>query len=96
LRAPDGRVVDLASAPALRRLVSALVEARLARPGVAVCTMELLRAGWPGEKIRADAAKNRLRVAVSRLRKQGLARILLSGDGGYWLDPRVRIVNEDC
>src|SRR6185503_12441205 len=52
--------------PVIRRIVRALAEARIARPGRPVPAEVLLEAAWPGEKIFPEAAKNRLRVAVCR------------------------------
>lgn len=54
----------------------------------------LVEAGWPGERMRWDAAKNRLHVTLSLLRKLGLGAALQSVDGGYQLDPALRITTE--
>ena len=50
---------------------------------------ELIAAGWPGERIGAEAARKRLRTAIWTLRKMGLEPILLTRDDGYLIDPTV-------
>jgi hypothetical protein len=52
---------------------------------------ELLEAGWPGERMRADAGAHRVRVAVSTLRKMGLRDVLRTEDTGYRIDPAYEI-----
>ncbi len=52
----------------------------------------LIAAVWPGEHIAPNAAKNRLHVALSALRKAGLAEIIQRVDGGYRLDPEIAIL----
>jgi hypothetical protein len=74
-----------------QRLLLALVEAQRARPGQPVSGDALVRAGWPGERIYPEAAKNRLHVGVSTLRKLGLGDILARDGDGYFLDPRVEV-----
>ena len=39
-----------------------------------------------------DAGASRVYVALGTLRKLGLRDVILSRDGGYLLDPRVKIV----
>ncbi len=83
--------VDLASRPAALRVVTLLLERRLAEPGAFVASSHLVLAGWPGEKIAGEAAKNRLRVLVSSLRSSGLS-ALESDKGGYRLSPDVPVL----
>jgi hypothetical protein len=52
------------------------------------------RAGWPGERIGADAAANRVRVALTTLRKLGLRDVIKTGQGGYLLDPAMAVTLE--
>ncbi len=54
------------------------------------------RAGWPRERVGHLAAKNRVHVAVSTLRKLGLRDVLLSRDDGWLLDPHVALVRSDA
>jgi hypothetical protein len=51
----------------------------------------LLAAGWPGERVSAEAGMQRVRVAVSTLRKLGLAAVIETVEGGYRLDPRATV-----
>jgi len=49
-------------------------------------------AGWPDEeRISLESARNRLKVAVSTLRKSGLEPILQTHAKGYLLDPGIPI-----
>jgi predicted ATPase len=89
LTLPDGTRIGLTSRHLARRLLLALVEARLLEPGARVSHATLLEAGWPGERMRSDSARNRLYVAMSTLRKLGLARIVESETEGYRLAPDV-------
>lgn len=52
---------------------------------------DLLEAGWPGERMRADAGAHRVRVAVSTLRKMGLRDVLRTEESGYRIDPAYEI-----
>lgn len=88
-RAHDGPTVDLGRRSVPRRLLAALAAARERSPGAALSREQLLAAGWPGEKMRPDAADKRLRTAIWGLRKVGLAPFLLTRDEGYLLDPLV-------
>jgi tetratricopeptide (TPR) repeat protein len=81
--------VSLARRAPLRRLLTALAEARLRHPGVVVTVAELVRAGWGDERILPQSATQRVRVAIAELRALGLRPALLSRDGGYLLDPHL-------
>jgi predicted ATPase len=59
--------------------------------GGAVSMPALREAGWPGEKISAKSATNRVYVALNRLRELGLRAYLLSRDDGWLLDPSLRL-----
>ncbi len=89
LRTPSGEVARFGAAGALRGLVLRLAEERVRYPGRPVARGELVRAGWPGESILPAAAKNRLHVTIARLRRAGLAGVLLHDEDGYMLDPAV-------
>jgi ATP/maltotriose-dependent transcriptional regulator MalT len=86
-RIGDQPAVDLTRRSALRHIVMALVEAR----GRPLAADELFAIGWPGEKVVGDAGGNRVRVAISTLRRLGLASVLLTSDAGYFLDTTVMI-----
>jgi hypothetical protein len=74
---------------ALRGIVRHLAQERVRYPGRAITVGALVRAGWPGEAILPAAAKNRLHVTITRLRRAGLADILVRSEDGYLLDPAV-------
>ncbi|HJL35290.1 MAG TPA: hypothetical protein RMG95_06265, partial [Polyangiaceae bacterium LLY-WYZ-15_(1-7)] len=84
-------VVDVRRRPTLRRVLAALVERRVAAPGEALAWDALLEAGWPGQKVRAESGAHRVRVAVSTLRKLGLADVIETVEEGYRLDPEVPV-----
>ncbi|MFN0252758.1 MAG: ATP-binding protein [Kofleriaceae bacterium] len=87
----DGALLELGKRPALRKIVAVLAEHRIAAPGEAVPLDALVAAGWPGEKIRADAASNRIHVALSTLRRLGLRDVLITVEGGYAFDPAIGV-----
>ena len=87
-----GRRVDLSKRRSGAALLAALIERRRAAPGEALGLDALVLAGWPGERMRPDAAANRVYVAVALLRKLGLRGVLLHGDAGWLLDRRHVVV----
>jgi hypothetical protein len=86
--APDGRWIEVGNHPANRRILAALARARVDEPDRALTVDDLAAAGWPGERILRDAAANRVRVALSQLRRGGLAPLTRTRDG-WRLDPAV-------
>lgn len=84
-RAPGGARVDLSRRKPLRLILERLADERERGPA-ALPWDALLEAGWPGEKMRADAGAHRVRVAISTMRKMGLADALRTGEMGYLLD----------
>ncbi len=94
-RPPRSDWIELGRFPVLRRLLGALVEQRRAAPGRGLSVDALVRAAWPGERIRADAAANRVYVAISKIRRFGLRDALLRQEDGYSLDPALRIERWD-
>jgi predicted ATPase len=84
---PDEAVIDLSSRPQLVRIVRALAEQRVSAPGVALGQDELLAYAWPGERMTSEAGTNRMKVALSTLRKLGLRSLIQRTDDGYLLDP---------
>lgn len=89
-----GTQVDLTRRGSLRRILGALVEARGSgvTPTRALSTRDLIEAGWPGEIMRDDAAGNRIRVAITTLRKLGLADVLITRDDGYVLSASIVVL----
>jgi hypothetical protein len=87
---PSGERLSLSAKPAMRRLLMALIEGH--RIGASLTTDELFEGGWPKESIRSDSARNRVRVALSRLRKAGFAELLERTPDGMRLRPSLEIV----
>ena len=94
LKPPGSAEIDLSARPQLLRIARALAEQRIASPGVALSQDALLALAWPGEKMTVDAAANRMKVALSTLRKLGLRALIQRTDAGYLLDPRLPLVIE--
>lgn len=69
IRSASGEVTDLSAKPVLSRLAAAFAARG---PNVDVTRTELVEATWPGEKMRADSADQRLHAAIRTLRKTGL------------------------
>ena len=92
LTLPSGDTHDLVRHGPVRRVLWALALARRDRPGVATSTLDVVAAGWPGEKMKHDAANLRVYTTVRRLRGLGLSEALVTRDDGYLLDPSVPIV----
>jgi len=78
-----GDRVDLSKYRAHRRILRALVEAH--GNGRRLTRDEVFAAGWPGIQIHPDSVGNRVRVALSKLRKVGLADVLQRDAQGYGL-----------
>jgi len=89
---PNGTRHELARHGPVRRVLLALAIARRERPGVAMSTLDVVEAGWPGEKMRHEAATLRVYTTVRRLRALGLGDVLLTRDDGYLLDPDASLV----
>jgi predicted ATPase len=91
-RVPGGDWVMLPRESPMRLILLRLVEAHAERRGQAVALDQLVSAGWPGERMLADAARNRGYMALSRLRKLGLGPLIERNEDGYRLAPDLRIV----
>jgi DNA-binding response OmpR family regulator len=81
---------------ALRLMLLRLFEERLAAPGRALSRQALFASGWPGERASDEAQENRVYVTVSRLRKLGFSRLIVSRDDGFLLDPSVPAYRADA
>lgn len=88
---PAEAVVSLLTRKPLAALVAALAEARIRTPGAAVSAAALFEAGWPGTRLPARSAANRLHVSLNELRRAGLKPLLLRSRAGYMLDPGVPV-----
>jgi predicted ATPase len=95
VRPPSATWTDLTARPALAGLVRVLASSRCTRPGGVVTHEELIAAAWPGERISRDAAMNRLRVALSELRKLGFGDSIAREAGGYLIRAEVMVIMGD-
>jgi tetratricopeptide (TPR) repeat protein len=84
---PGGERIALQGANA--RIVRTLAQHAQDKPGETLDIEGLFEAGWPGEHILPAAAGNRVRVALSTLRRQGLAEIIERWEHGWRLQPGV-------
>ncbi len=82
--------VDLTRRVAYRRVFAMFIERRLNGEGPADLDT-VIGAGWRGERMAAAAAKNRAHVAMSSLRRLGLADVLETVAQGWQLAPDVVI-----
>jgi hypothetical protein len=94
LTLPSGEVHDLTRHGPLRRILWALAIAKERRSGAAMSTLELVEVGWPGEKMRHEAATLRVYTTIRRMRRLGLGDALVTRDDGYLIDPDVPIATE--
>jgi predicted ATPase len=88
---PEGAVVDLGRHAANARILARLLAERLAG-GRPLDVASLTEAGWPGERIVPSAAANRVRVALSALRRAGLDDLVERSGGGWRLRTEVPVV----
>jgi hypothetical protein len=92
---PFGTQVDLTRRPTLMRLLQALVEVRVDRPGEAVPSSALIARGWPEDPVVSEASANRLRVALCRLRQLGLESVIMTTNAGWMLNTAVPVVRDE-
>jgi hypothetical protein len=91
-RPPGGEDVSLETRLPLARILAALARQRVEHAGEPLDKVDLARSAWPDEsRLQVTAANNRLKVAISTLRKLGIEPILMTRGGGYLLDPSVPI-----
>ena len=89
--APDGAEISLTRRPTHGRILRALLGAWQADAQPLCSTADLTAAGWPDEVVLESAAANRVSVALSGLRKAGLAPLIQRQRGGWRLDPDLPI-----
>lgn len=87
----EEREVDLGRRGALRLMLLELARVHESERGRATSSESLLAAGWPGERVLPAAGSTRVRVAISTLRRLGLARVLITRNDGYLLDPQATV-----
>lgn len=90
-RTIEAEVVGCERRPVLRRLLVELARQRIEHPGRPIPGPELFAAGWPDQRISSASAKNRLKVAISTLRKMGFGAAIIGDRSGYRIDPRVPV-----
>lgn len=90
-RPPGGELVPLEGRRKVMALLGFLV-ARRAEHGSPATLDDVLAAVWPGERMRPDAAANRVYATVAQLRKAGLGAVVTSGPDGYDLDSSVPLI----
>jgi hypothetical protein len=90
----DGERADLSRRRNARLLLGALVDAHAhaTTSASSLTVADLVRAGWPDERMVGDAGALRVRVALSELRKLGLRSVLVRDGGGWRLAPDLRVV----
>jgi predicted ATPase len=91
-RPPRAWRVDLERRTHLRAVLRALAVAVTSAPGQPLTREDILRAGWPGERIVPRAGASRVYVTIRELRDLGLRDLLQSQGGGYLLSPEVPLV----
>ncbi len=77
---------------ALQHILHDLALHREQAPGEALAIPRLVAAGWPGERVLAEAGTERVYTAVATLRRLGLKGVLLQRDDGYLLDASVPLL----
>lgn len=92
VRTPIGSRIELDRRRNVRLVLKALVDRHASNPGDPLSVDDLLAAGWPGEKVLREAGASRVYVALGTLRKLGLRDAIKSRDGGYLLDPELKVV----
>jgi len=88
---PGGGPVNLDRRGAARRVLLRLVEQRVRAPGVGLSVDEIVRAGWPTERMQHESGLARAYVTIQRLRALGLKSVIVTRDDGYLLDPRINL-----
>lgn len=83
---------DFAATSPVARVLWALSRRRAAGSLDAIDPDVLVQEVWPEEKLVRRSGRNRLYVALSSLRKAGLADILERSASGYRLSPRVEVI----
>ncbi len=91
---PTGGFVSLREKETLARMLAALLAHRILHPGEALGFDDAYAAGWPDQlHTPKESARNRLRVAIRRLRDAGLRPVLLTNSEGYYLSEDVEPVS---
>jgi ATP/maltotriose-dependent transcriptional regulator MalT len=86
-----GARISLTRHRSAQRLLAALAQQRVEKPGVGLSHAALVARGWPGQRILPSAAALRLRATIKQLRSLGLAEVLETLPGAYALRASVSI-----
>jgi hypothetical protein len=81
--------ISIAHRPILSSVLRVLATEREKRPGAGVNPDDLFSAAWRGERAVRKARFARVYVAISSLRKLGLADVLRRSHDGYLLDANI-------
>lgn len=92
VQVPGRDRVDVARYGSSARILACLAQSAENRTADACDADTLIAAGWPGERILPGAARNRLGVALARLRKLGLRDQIQKTKAGWRLDPSWSVV----
>jgi tetratricopeptide (TPR) repeat protein len=87
LRLPGAERVSVQKYAAVALILELLARTAEDAPGQAADADVLIAAGWPGEQIGYEAARNRLSVALARLRRLGMRELIQRTRDGWRLDP---------
>jgi hypothetical protein len=90
-RLPGKARVDLARRDSLRQILAALVQRHHAPEEEPLTVEDLLRAGWPGQRVIPSAGAARVYTAVATLRNLGLRDVLIGSGGRYYLAPNAKL-----
>ena len=96
-RVRGGARIDLSRKHTARRLLRVMIERHSSTMDTRSLTFdELFEQGWPGQsRIAPAAARNRLRVAIRRLRDLGLDGLVVTTGDGYMIDPDAHVMLSD-
>jgi tetratricopeptide (TPR) repeat protein len=93
--APDADApVNMSRRRTVRRVLQALLDERLDRPGEVLDAQTLMERGWPGDSTEVRNGLMKLYVTINTLRRLGLEGILQTYGEGYRLDPDVPLTLE--
>jgi predicted ATPase len=85
VRLPGGAAIDFSRRRGLLAVLVALASHERDHPGGQISADLLVGEAWPGEKVHTEAGRNRVRVAIAKLRKLGFDRYIVTDREGYRL-----------
>lgn len=87
--------IDIGSRASLARILARLFRERANHAPEPLTITDLFEVGWPGETAHPEAARHRVYVALSTLRKLGLRGWLVRHGGGYVLSGAVELTEHE-